>query len=184
MADDDPRAAASSVMMTVALTSFSMLFAAMFLTYAVVRANAPAWPPAGAPSPGLALPSLSTALIAASSLCHLLFERAREAGGARPGLFWWSVLLGLGFLGSQALLWRSLAAGGLPPESGVFGSLLHGLTWTHAAHIVLGLALLLGTAPQARRAAPAGRLAVRNAGLFWHFLGIVWGLIFLGLFVW
>ena len=172
-----------SVAMTLAIVSFSMLFATLFLSYVLLRFNAPAWPPMGIGRLGLVLPTLSTVFIAASSLAYWAFERSYGIGQVRKAYFWTAVLAGCGFMVSQAMLWHSLELQGIYAGSGAFGSAIYGLTWTHAAHIVLGLLLLLWQIPLLGRRDGSALLRLKNVGIFWHFLGIVWGVIFVGLFV-
>ena len=181
---DEGRRLVSSVAMTLVIVSFSMLFAALFLSYILLRFNSPIWPPMGIGRVGLLFPTLSTVLIALGSVAYGAFERSYGFGRVERGYFWAALLAGVGFMVTQVLLWRSLGLRGIYADSGSFGSVLYGLTWIHAAHIAAAIVLLLWQVPLLKRHG-GGRAALRlkNVGIFWHFLGIVWGCIFLGLFI-
>src|SRR5512144_2951674 len=70
----------SYVGMVIFLGSWAMMFAALFFSYAVVRAHAPAWPPPDLPPLPIVLPGLNTLVIAASSAAVALGVRAHRVG--------------------------------------------------------------------------------------------------------
>ena len=170
----------SNIAMVFTLVSFTMLFATLFLTFAIFRLTAEAWPPFGVEKLSLFYPGLSTVVIALSSLTYWRFEKS---GG--PRWFGMTLALGLAFLGLQLKFWAFLKTLGIFASTGTFGSLIYGFTWIHAAHVLAALALLLWVLPTARsRESFEGHsIRIRNVGMFWHFLGIVWFLIFLIIFV-
>lgn len=174
--------------MAVALVSFSMLFAALMLGYAVFRITAESWPPMGMAPVPLTFPLLSTFFILLSSLTFHLFQKNFEAELKTPARRWLSltVLLGLAFMGSQYLLWQQMIHElGYVVETGVFASLIHTFTWVHAAHIVAALLWLLFLFPAvALKSEPAVyENRVFSAGKFWHFLDLIWIIMFVSLFV-
>ncbi|MCY4644002.1 MAG: cytochrome c oxidase subunit 3 [Bacteriovoracales bacterium] len=174
---DRGREIASDIAMTLALISFAMLFLALMLCYAIFRFNATVWPPMGMERIDPFYPVLSTTLMAASSVTFEVFSARLKKGKGNLGFLALTLLLGLGFLGSQALLWKGLLASGLYVGSGIFPSLIYGLTWIHGGH--LALALLFLALLFIKRTGPW----VKNVGLFWHFLGVVWFVLYLALFV-
>ncbi len=163
------------VAMTVTLVSFAMLFAALFLGYFLVRFNVPVWPPVEIENRPQLIPFLSTLVIALSSLT---FWRHQKTMGASKT--WLHVTLGLGlaFLALQWSLWATLKTVGLTANNGMVSSMFYAFTWLHAAHIVGGLGALVWVA-----ATPWTELRTENVGKFWHFLGVVWFLMYLMLFV-
>ncbi len=170
----------NSVAMTVTLISFGMMFSSLFLGYFLVRFNAPAWPPVEIENLPKLLPFLSTVVMGLSSWTFVLLERRTEKKAL------WSATFGLGvlFLVLQFLLWNSLAASGILASNGNVPSMVYAFTWLHAGHIVLALALVLwlGYLIFFR---PTGLTDVKliNVGKFWHFLGVIWFLMYLMLFV-
>ena len=92
----------------------------------------------------------------------------------------WTALLGLIFLGFQAFEFTSFVREGLTLQRNLFGSTFFVLTGFHGGHVTLGVVWLLTLAILSLR----GRLAatdavkVEVAGLYWHFVDIVWIAIF------
>lgn len=170
----------SSVAMTVALVSFAMLFATLMMGFAMFRFTAPVWPPDGMAKPGLLLPSLSTLCIFSSSLSYMWFEKNIAN---KTGLII-TLILGLGFMLLQSLLWNHLKSQGIFVSSGIFPSIIYAFTWIHAAHIVVAIALLVWLLQFAlKEINTKARLRASSVGKFWHFLGIVWFIMFLTIFV-
>jgi cytochrome c oxidase subunit 3 len=170
----------SSIGMIVALVSFAMLFATLMMGFAMYRLTAPAWPPAGMIRPSLLLPSLSTIFIFLSSLSYMWFEKNIAN---KKGLIL-TTLLGLGFMLIQSLLWGHLKSQGIFASSGIYPSIIYAFTWIHAAHIVAGLGLLVWLLFFAlKEVNMKARLRASSVGKFWHFLGIVWFIMFVTIFV-
>ena len=167
-----------SVSMVVALVSFGMLFLTLMMSFALFRFTAPVWPPAGMVRPSLIIPGLSTLFIAISSFCYMRFEKNIN----EKKFLVFTLLLGLAFMVSQFMFWHQLKSQGIFVSSGIFASILYSFTWIHAAHIVAALALLvwLFKGVEDKRKA---HLRVNSVGKFWHFLGIVWLIMFVTIFV-
>lgn len=172
--------AVASISMVLVLVSFSMLFATLFLGYAALRFTAPVWPPMGMNDLPMAVPLVSTAFIALSSLTWMLFENSKRT--------LWGVLtfvLGLAFTVSQFVLWADLKTLGIYASTGTFASIIYAFTWVHVAHIVAALLLLLWPITWSVKQSITDVRAVKVAsiGKFWHFLGIIWFLMFISLFL-
>jgi cytochrome c oxidase subunit 3 len=171
--------------MTVSLVSGAMLFLTLFMGYAVYRSSATFWPPLNVEELPMTWPWVSTIIV---SLSSWTCARARQATLLRQWKVaqlqaWLSLALGFLFLGSQSLLWMSLKQSGILVSSGVFASILYGFTWIHAAHMVLGVLGLAYMVWLLRQPKAEHDLKIKNVEKFWHFLGIVWALMFLALFV-
>lgn len=182
----EARKITSSIAMIVLLVSFTMLFATMLLGYSVYRLTVDVWPPMGMPRIPLTIPVVSTIVIALSSVTLVLFESAFNKQNTRAMRLYFALtyLLGLGFMFVQWQLWNSMAAMGLQASGGVFPSLFYALTWTHAAHIVLGLIALLFLLPVSINGYSVEKVTwVENVSKFWHFLGVVWLVMFIVMFV-
>ncbi|MFA6237439.1 MAG: hypothetical protein WC635_08950 [Bacteriovorax sp.] len=170
----------SSVGMIVALVSFAMLFATLMMGFAMFRFSSPVWPPAGMVKPSLVIPSLSTLCIFLSSLSYMWFEKNISN---KKGLIL-TLILGILFMLLQSLLWNQLSTQGIFVSSGIFPSIIYAFTWIHAAHIFAGLGLLIWLLSFAlQNINNRARLRVSSVGKFWHFLGIVWFIMFLTIFV-
>ncbi len=179
---------ASQLGFYIALVSWGMLFAALFLSYALFRFQNTQWPPMGFEKVSLIWPSLSTLFIAISSLTLHRYQKSFEMIKRNDAKFflWGTLILGIGFLVTQKLLWLSLESSGLMTSSGIFASILHGFTWIHAGHVVLGLLglfYLLKTLKVENLGHVQFENKVENIIKFWHFLGIIWALMFVVLFL-
>jgi cytochrome c oxidase subunit 3 len=173
----------SSVAMIVALVSFGMLFLTLMLGFALFRFTAPVWPPAGMEKPSLLLPLISTILIAASSFTYNVFEKEVHNGNTDRKFLSVTLILGLAFMISQIFFWNQLTTQGILVSSGIYASIIYSFTWIHAAHIVAALALLLWLFSVLNKNEKRTAVKVSNVGKFWHFLGIVWLIMFVTIFV-
>jgi cytochrome c oxidase subunit III len=174
----------SSVAMTVALISWGMLFATMFLGYFLVRFNSPVWPPVEIEDLPQLLPLVSTLTMLLSSLTYWWMEK-QAFSSLKTAQFCWALttLLGLSFLGLQWVLWGSLKETGILVANGMVPSMVYAFTWLHAAHIVLGIAALLWLGFFVFfRTTELTVIKLINVGKFWHFLGVVWVLMYLMIF--
>jgi heme/copper-type cytochrome/quinol oxidase subunit 3 len=171
--------------MAVFLGSWAMLFVGLFFAYAFVRARAPAWPPLDAPPLPRLLPGLNTLAILASSAAVARAVGQRELGRARAaaGLLAGAAALGSAFLASQLLVWGELWRGGLLPSSGPYGSVFYAFTAFHALHVLVGLAGLGAVAVRLRSRAGATPTDVRLWGWYWHFVGVLWVLLYATLYL-
>lgn len=171
--------------MVIFLASWAVLFAALFFTFAMYRVRASSWPPPGFAEIPLWLPALNTGILVASSLAYERGRRLLLRGQAArffPFLLQ-SVLLAVAFLALQIWLWLSAWEAGVRTDTSGFTGHFYLLTVFHGLHVLVGAGLLLWLLPQSRHA-PTPRLATRSTmvALFWHFVGVVWILIFLLLF--
>lgn len=174
--------------MVVFLGSWAMMFAALFFAYGFVRTRSVAWPPPDLPELPWATPALNTLVLAASSAAIQLGLRSIRRGASRKlgRALLLAALLGTAFLGLQLSVWARLYGQGLRPETGgPYGSVFWGLTCFHALHVVVGL---IGLGLLCRRALAGGfsaarYLPVRLWALYWHFVGAVWALMFVLIFL-
>jgi cytochrome c oxidase subunit 3 len=174
--------------MVIFLASWAMLFAALFFAYGFVRSRSLIWPPADLPSLPKLLPLVNTIILSLSSGILQLGARAIGRGAARQLALsiLGALLLGSLFLGLQIWLWVNLYGQGLRPDTGgPYGSVFYGLTWLHGIHVAVGL---IGLAWVYRRAqigafSAARHLPVRLWAMYWHFVGAVWALMFVSIFL-
>ncbi len=176
----------ASLGMALFIGSWAMAFATMFLAFLVLRQRQEVWPPQGVALPSFAMAALATVVLLASSVT---MHRAVVLGarGERGFARWWSatLALALGFAAIQSWLWVDLWGNGRLPHSGVYESTFYGLTWFHALHVAVGLiALIVGLIGIARTRYGAQHMNVpRNIGVFWHFVDVVWVVLFVTFFV-
>lgn len=165
------------------LASEVMLFASLFSAYALLRLGAPTWPDQAAVL-SVPLATLNTALLLASSatvVAALAAARARQFGRYRlfMGL---TILGGLAFLAVKVVEYGDKVAAGLLPSTDVFLGLYFTMTGLHALHVLAGVVVnlyLWGPGLRMWHREPArfaGRVEV--AGLYWHFVDVVWIFLF------
>ncbi len=170
------------------LISFAMLFATLFLGYAIFRGNSEVWPPMGINRPDMTVPISSLVICAISSLLLMFSSRAqlfKQEIMART-FFSMAHVFAYFFAGSQITLWKNMAKQGLLLSSGsIFTSMLYGFTWIHAGHVFLALLMLAYCQWQFFQGSDAifkNRNVIKAAYTFWHFLFVIWVLMFLLLF--
>lgn len=128
------------------------------------------------------LTSISTAVLLFSSLFMVLALAAVQRGDRKLSIVWLlgTALMGIIFLGFQAYEFTHFYSEGLTLTTNLFGSTFFVLTGFHGAHVLFGVVLLLSMALLAFRnqLPPARSLTVELIGLYWHFVDVVWIVIF------
>jgi cytochrome c oxidase subunit 3 len=177
----------SSIAMVMTLISFSMLFATLMLGYVAYRFTSVVWPPLGMQRASLEVPTLSTLIILMSSLSYYMSESSflQNKLKAFKNYYFVTLLLGASFMVSQMFLWQNLKLTGIFVDSTVFGSIIYAFTWVHAGHMVVGLLALLFLIPSLRGKRNEGKTQIwlKSVGQFWHFLGIVWVIMYFSIFI-
>jgi len=134
------------------------------------------------PIASLLLVSVNTFLLLVSSLSVVLGLNSIQEG-KRGGLVLWLVvttLLGATFVGIQGYEYSKLVSEGLTIGSSQFGSAFYLLTGNHGLHVIIGViwcAVLIGRALRGGFTKEQ-HLGVEIFGLYWHFVDVVWILIF------
>ncbi|MFW6125087.1 MAG: cytochrome c oxidase subunit 3 [Pirellulales bacterium] len=172
--------------LAILICSLTMLFTGLMSAYAVLRASAGRyWPPEGIP----ALPSglwLSTLVIVASSAALVWAHQSvrRDKRSAMKAGLVLTTLLGAAFLAVQVYLWRDLFVRGLTQAS-LYGGLFYVLSGTHAAHVLGGMVILgcVSVRGLANRYTPQSHEGIELASMYWHFLAVVWIVLFAVLYV-
>ena len=158
-----------------------LLFGSLISTYLIYKGKSLVGP---YPHEILNIPftSFSTFDLLMSSLAMVLALAAVQRGDMRQAKLWLFVtaLLGLIFLGGQVYEFSSFVHEGLGLTTNLFGSTFFVLTGTHGAHVTVGVIWLVTLLVQAFRGwlTPARALNVEIAGLYWHFVDVVWIVIF------
>jgi cytochrome c oxidase subunit 3 len=128
------------------------------------------------------LTSVSTFVLLMSSLAMVLALDGVARGRRGLAIGWLTavILLGLVFLGFQAYEFTHFVSEGLTVRSNIFGSSFFVLTGFHGAHVSVGVIWLstLLVMSAMGKLPPSKALHVEIAGLYWHFVDIVWIAIF------
>ncbi|HEX8433406.1 MAG TPA: cytochrome c oxidase subunit 3 [Longimicrobium sp.] len=128
------------------------------------------------------LTSLSTFVLLMSSLGMVLALAAVQRGDRKGSVTWLfaTAFLGAIFLGFQAYEFTSFVHEGLTLQTNLFGSTFFLLTGFHGAHVLVGVIYLctLGVLAMRGQLGPERSMSVEIAGLYWHFVDVIWIVIF------
>jgi cytochrome c oxidase subunit III len=169
------------------IASEVMLFGAFFSAYFFARVvvGADTWPPEPFELP-VYLALLNTIILVTSSFTmHWALQsiKRNHRAGLIAGLTL-TFLLGLTFLLIQAREYTRL---GFAPYDNAFGSTFYGLTGLHGAHVFVGLNLLLYALIRAVRGhygpATHDHLGVEIPGIYWHFVDVMWIVVYTTVYV-
>jgi len=158
------------------------LFVYLFFSYYYVGSRHSQWPPHGVPEMRLAV--VNTIILVLSSVPMWLADRAVRRG--RPALFapllGAVLLMGVAFLIIEATEWSRQS---FTPATNVYSSLFYTITGFHFAHVTLGLLMIVELLFRALmdRIEVRRPLAVRNVAAYWHFVGVVWVVLFLTIYI-
>jgi cytochrome c oxidase subunit 3 len=183
---EDEAAARGNMLLGVKLAILSevTLFGALFAVYFVMRSESPGWPPPGVERPELLLPGINTLLLIASSVTMQWAVRSARGQGASHLLRWLGLTLLLGgiFIMVQGY---EFATNGFGISNGIFGSTFYILTGFHGAHVLAGLALIAIVANRARLGLVSAEhhTAVEATSYYWHFVDVVWVILFTTVYV-
>ena len=125
---------------------------------------------------------MSSFVLLMSSLTMVLAVSAIGRGDERNTKLWlvMTALLGATFVGGQAYEFTSFYREGLGFTTSLFSSSFYTLTGFHGVHVTVGIIMLLSlTGMISRNRVPGDKAeVVELVGLYWHFVDIVWIVIF------
>jgi cytochrome c oxidase subunit III len=130
------------------------------------------------------IPTLNTAILLSSGVTVTIAHHALIANHrARAIVFmWFTVLLGMSFLGFQAYEYmHAYSELNLKLSSGAYGSTFFMLTGFHGFHVFVGMLMLLFITIRIMRGhfTPERHFGFEGAAWYWHFVDVVW----LGLYI-
>jgi cytochrome c oxidase subunit 3 len=162
------------------LIAESMIFLGLFAAFLIYRSIMPVWPPAGTPELELLLPGINTLILISSSFVMHKGQSAIKRND-RAGLQVWfgiTALMGAIFLLGQLYEYFHLEFG---LTTNLFASAFYVLTGFHGLHVTAGLLLILAVLWRSRREghySSEKHFGVEAAELYWHFVDVVWIILF------
>jgi cytochrome c oxidase subunit 3 len=178
---DRPAPGAWRMGMFLFLVSLGILFLASMVATIVIRLRTGVWPPPGMPPPPPRL-WVSTAILAVSSITmQWAVESARRNRKDSLKVAMISTtLLAIAFLTSQVMNWWEWVGQSATIRSSLYAYLFYVLTGLHAAHVLGGLVPLVVVSVNAvyGRYSSLFHNGVRQCAIYWHFLGVIWALLF------
>jgi len=163
------------------LASECMFFGALIATYLVYQGQSLVGP---YPEDLFDIPltTVSTFVLLMSSLAMVLAVSASQRRDMKATRLWLAVTaaMGLIFLGFQAYEYNHFIHAGLTLSVNLFGSTFYVLTGFHGAHVLIGVTWLVALLVHTLRPLDWERRAldIEIAGLYWHFVDVVWIVIF------
>src|SRR3989454_5367257 len=158
-----------------------LLFGSLISTYLIYKGKSVVGP---YPHDILNIPftSVSTFDLLMSSLMMVLALAAVQRGDLKWAKIWLfaTAFLGIPFLGGQVYELTSFVREGLTLQTNLLGFTFFVLTGTHGAHVTVGVLwlLTLGVRALQGKLGPANAMTVEITGLYWHFVDVVWIVIF------
>ncbi|MFT6087711.1 MAG: cytochrome c oxidase subunit 3 [Glaciecola sp.] len=191
------------VMMWIFLLSDTFIFSCFLIGYMVMRMSAvDPWPNAsevfaleiGGHHIPLVLIAIMTFILITSSgtMAMAVNYGYRKNKKAAAWLMLATALLGLSFVGMQAFEWSKLISEGVRPWGNPFGAVQFGavffmVTGFHGLHVSIGVIYLTMVAIKILKGhyEQSGNYEiVEIAGLYWHFVDLVWVFIFALFYLW
>ncbi len=171
------------MMMWVFIITDGLLFAGFLASYGFARLASPSWPEQSAVF-NITLIATMTFVLITSSATMASAVRAASVGDRKVArrFLWLTAAIGLVFLAMQAYEWAHLIHGGTslsanPWGAPLFGAYFYLITGFHGTHVLSGVLILAITAMRWGKGVtkPEG---VEMAGLYWHFVDLVWVFVF------
>ena len=169
--------------MVMFLGSEIMLFGSFFTSFFYIRFTHHPWPP-----PGLDIPKkptgINTAILISSSFTmHWALVSIKKGNrfGLRAGMLT-TFLLGLTFLTIQVNEYIHI---GFAPHDAAQASVFYALTGLHGAHVFIGLCILAMVTIRAFRGhySPEHHEGMEVPGIYWHFVDIMWVIVYTTVYV-
>ncbi len=159
-----------------------MFFTALIGTYIILRMGASEWP-----NPAHRLAVMITAgntfILIVSSATVVAALNAIQRGDRQKFIKWWglSILFGSFFVAVQMYeYWALLVQHEAYPKNDLFWSTFYVMTGFHGFHVIVGVIWMFCVWIAAMRGKYSAKnnVGIELAGLYWHFVDLVWVLLF------
>ncbi len=158
-----------------------MFFTGLIGAYIVLRMGADTWPD---PENRLAvfITAINTFILICSSATMVKAVEQAMLGNNSELVKWLgaTVLIGATFVGVQVYEYVELIKAGNLPNVDIFWSTFYAMTGFHGLHVTVGVIwnLVVMIAAMRRKIPQSKYMTVELAGLYWHFVDLVWVLLF------
>ena len=174
------------------LASEVMLFGALFSSYVLLRAGAPQWPPEGgfaADYLNVPLATVNTAVLITSSITMVMAWASCKMDNLPKFRLYMGATIGLSFVFLVIKYFEYTAKfhHGHYPSTDNFYAIYFTMTGLHGVHILVGIVvnaylLTFGTKLWFKDKEHFTN-RIENAGLYWHFVDLVWIFLFPALYL-
>jgi cytochrome c oxidase subunit 3 len=163
------------------LIAESMIFLGLFCAFLIYRSVMPVWPPEGTPELELLLPGINTFILISSSFVMHKGQDAIKKNDVSGLKLWFAITAAMGgvFLLGQLYEYFHLEFG---LTTNLFASCFFVLTGFHGLHVTFGLLLILAVLWRSRQPehySSTSHFGVEAAELYWHFVDVVWIILFI-----
>ncbi len=166
------------------IISDALTFSALLVAYSYSRLANPNWPTPFEIYPAITLSTIMTFCLLSSSVTMVMGVSAAHRGLRSTAVKWVLATMagGLAFVVLHANEWIHLLHTGVTPFQNpwgvpLFGATFFTLTGLHMTHVVCGV-IYLGIIAFGFGRGKFEGLDVEVAGLYWHFVDLVWMFIF------
>ena len=180
IANQSSRVDSSTLGMLLFIASEIMLFGSFFTAYFFVRVvnGATAWPPHPFHLPVFVAGVNTIILLTSSFTMHWSLQAIKRGNraGLQAGLVL-TFLMGLTFLATQVTEYARI---GFAPRDNSFTTIFFCLTGLHGAHVFVGLTILLAMTVRSFRGhfTPDHHHGVEIGGIYWHFVDVMWVVVY------
>lgn len=162
------------------LVAESAIFLGLFSAYLIYHSMIPVWPPAGTPELDLLLPGINSIILISSSFVMHQGQAAIKKNDVAGLQRWFGItaVMGIIFLTGQMYEYFHLEMG---LTTNLFASCFYVLTGFHGLHVTFGLGLILSVLWRSRTQghySSQSHFGVEAAELYWHFVDVVWVILF------
>jgi heme/copper-type cytochrome/quinol oxidase subunit 3 len=180
--DEYGSATSGKIAMWIFLLSDAFSFSGFLLAYGILRGGAETWIQPGQPALGINFTAAMTFLLICSSVTMVLAHASCVEGDRKGTLFFLglTILGGALFLGGQAYEYIHLSNVGLHFGDSHYSSTFYCITSFHGLHVLTGVLYLTVMFIRTARGKydNGNHNHIEIAGLFWHFVDLVWILVF------
>lgn len=167
------------------LMAESMIFLGLFSAYLTFRAVNPVWPPEGTPTRELLLPGINTIILISSSFVIHRADTAIKKNNVQGLRTWFlaTAIMGAIFLAGQLYEYNHLEFG---LTTNLYASTFYVLTGFHGLHVFFGLCLILAVLWRSLKPSHYSseeHFGVEAAELYWHFVDVIWIILFILLYL-
>lgn len=161
-----------------------MIFFGLFAAYLIYKATAPVWPPEGVERE-LFLPAINTAILVSSSFVINQGNAAIKKNDVKSLRIWLAAtaIMGAIFLAGQAYEYSHLNYG---LTTNLYASSFFVMTGFHGLHVCFGVLLIAAVLWRSLKPghySSTSHFGVEAAEIYWHFVDIIWIILFVLLYL-
>jgi cytochrome c oxidase subunit III len=166
--------------LVVFLIAEGMIFVGLFGAYLIYKLTIPVWPPEGTPELELLLPAINSVNLISSSFVIHNADTAIKKNDVKGMQKWFAITAAMGiiFLCGQVYEYTHLEFG---LTTNLFASAFYVLTGFHGLHVTIGVLAILSVLWRSRKPGHYSNekhFGIEAAELYWHFVDVVWIILF------